>query len=138
MRRISGKTSRLFKAPLKSLECRVQHVDQAADLIRRASRGNSFVESFGRYALGGTPNIFNRCKRNRSEPPAAGGNQEQNDWYNNHEAASDFPAELLDILQIRANVQSELLIAKYPDPNGSSTDLASVKGFYSICQDRFA
>jgi hypothetical protein len=69
----------LFKAPLKSPECRVEHVDQAADLIRRASRGNSFVESFGRYALGGTPNIFNRCERNRSEPPAAGGNQEQND-----------------------------------------------------------
>src|SRR5215217_5483181 len=98
MRGIGGESGRLFKASLKSLECRVQHVDQTADLIRRASRGNSLVESFGSDALSRASNTFNRCKRNRSEPPTAGGNQEQNDWYHNHETTSDFPAELLDVL----------------------------------------
>src|SRR5467141_3073497 len=138
MRRIGGETSRLFKAPLEPRECGVQHVDQTTDLIRRAFRWNSFVESFGRYALGRAPNIFNRCERNRSEPPTPGSDQEQNDWYHNHETASDFPAELLDVLQIRAHMQGQFLIAKYPDPNGFATDLASVKCFYSISQDRSA
>src|SRR6266513_3514515 len=122
MRRIGGETSRLFKAPVESRECRVQYVDQATDLIRWAFRWNSFVESFGRYALGRAPNIFNRCERNRSKPPAAGGDQEQNDWYHNHETASDFPTELLDILQIRPDVQRQFLIAKYTDPNRFSTN----------------
>src|SRR2546423_9212279 len=63
MRRIGGETSRLLEAPVESRECRVQYVDQATDLIRRAFRWNSFVESFGRYALGRAPNIFNRCER---------------------------------------------------------------------------
>src|SRR4030095_13287255 len=136
MRRIGGKTSRLFKAPLESRECGVQHVDQPTDLIRRAFRWNPFVQSFSCNSLGRTSDIFNRCQRDRSEPPATGGDHKQNDRYDNYEASSDFPAELLYILQIRAHVQRELLIAKYSDSNGSSTDLASMKGFHSISQDR--
>src|SRR6266511_399705 len=101
-------------------------------------RWNSLVQSFGRDALGRAPNIFNRCERNRSEPPAAGGDQEQNDWYYNHETASNFPAELLYLLQFCAYVQRQFLIAKNPDPNGSSPNVAGVKRFYSISQDRFA
>src|SRR6267143_7130733 len=135
MRCIGGETSRLFKAPLEPRECGVQHVDQTTDLIRRALRWDSFVESFDRYALGRAPNVFNRCERNRSEPPTPGSDQEQNDWYHNHETASDFPAELLDILQIRADVERQFLIAKYSDPNGSSIDLPGVKCFDLIFQD---
>src|SRR3954463_8543025 len=138
MRGIGGETSRLFKAPMESRECRVQYVDQATDLIGWAFRGNSFVESFGRYALGRAPNVFDRCERNRSEPPTPGSDQEQNDWYHNHETARNFPAELLDVLQIRAHMQGQFLIAKYPDPNGLAADLASMKCFYSISQDRSA
>src|SRR2546423_15255069 len=137
MRRIGGETSSLFKASLKPRECGVQHIDQTADLIRRTFRWDPFVESFGRYALGRAPNIFNRCERNRSEPPTSGSDQEQNDWYNNHETASDFPAELLDILQIRPDVQRQFLIAKHTDPNRFSTNLSGVKSFNLIFQDRY-
>ena len=98
MRGIGGETSRLFKAAVESRECRVQYVDQPTDLIRRAFRWNSFIEAFSRNALGRTPNMFDRCERKRSEPPTAGGDQQQNEWYHNHETASDFPTELLDIL----------------------------------------
>src|SRR6476619_4407561 len=101
-------------------------------------RWNSLVQSFGRNALSRAPNIFNRSKRNRSEPPTAGDNQKQNDWYYNHQTACNFPAELLYFLQFCAYVQRQFLIAKYSDPNGFSPDNASVKRFYSIAQNRFA
>ena len=101
-------------------------------------RWNSFIESFGRNALGRTPNIFDRCERKRSEPPAAGGDQEQNNWYYNHKTASNFPAELFYLLLFRADVQRQFLIAKYSDANVSSPDLAGMKRFNSVSQDGFA
>src|SRR4029077_18147376 len=101
-------------------------------------RWNSLVQSFGRNALRRTPDIFNRCECNRSEPPTAGGGQEQNDWYYNHKTASNFPAELLYLLQFRSYVQRQFLIAKYSDPNVLPPGIAAVKRFYSISQDRFA
>ena len=101
-------------------------------------RRNPLVQSLGRNALSRAPNIFNRCERNRSEPPAADSNQEQNDWYYDHQTASNFPAELLYFLQFRAYVQRQFLVAKYSDPNISSADVAGVKGFYPICQNGFA
>src|SRR4029453_17027598 len=138
MRGIGRKTSRLFKAALESRECGVQHADQATDLVRRTFRWNAFVESFGSGPFICPPNFFNWCERNRPEPPTTASDQQQNDWYHNHDAPSDFPTELLDVLQISADVQGQFLITKYSDPNGSSTDLAGVKRFDLIFQDRFA
>src|ERR1044071_2017691 len=138
MRRIGRKTGRLLKAPLEPSECRVQHADQATDLVRRTFRWNAFVESLGSDTFGCAPNIFNWCERNRPEPPTTASDQEQNDRYHNHDAPSDFPTELLDVLQISADVQGQFLIAKYSDPNGSSTDATGMKRFTLIFQDRFA
>jgi hypothetical protein len=67
---------------------------QATDLIGWTVRWNSLVQSFSCNALSRAPNIFNRRECNRSEPPTAGRDQEQNDWYYNDETASNFPAEL--------------------------------------------
>jgi hypothetical protein len=72
-----------------------------------------------------------RCS-GRAEPPTAGGDQEQNDWYYNHQAASNFPAELLYLPSILRLRQRQFLIAKYSDPNISSRDMAGVNRFYSI------
>jgi hypothetical protein len=65
-------------------------------------RSNAFIESFSRNALGCAPNIFNRCQGNRSDTNCQR-RSEQNDWYHNDKTASNFPTELLDILQIRAD-----------------------------------
>src|SRR5258705_10854855 len=101
-------------------------------------RWNSLVQSLGRNVLGRAPNIFDRCERNRSEPPAAGGDQEQNDWYYNHQTAGNFPAELLYLLQFCAYVHRQFLIAKYSDPNVSSPYMADEETFHSTISHALA
>jgi hypothetical protein len=101
-------------------------------------RWNSLVQSLRGNALGSAPNIFNRCERNRSEPPTAGGDSGAERLVSLSQTARNFPAELFYLLQFRAYVQRQFLIAEYSDPNVSSADLAGVKRFYSISQDGFA
>ena len=67
-------------------------------------RWNSLVQSFGRNVESRAPNILigvSATDPSHQLPAELGGT----DRYYNHEAASNFPAELLYSLQFRAYVQ---------------------------------